>query len=193
MGRFLEFLDVALISAAVAVPAAVVTLVALARRRIRHGVPPAHAWTRSTAEVGMAAGTVPWLVMALWPIELPPDAVRWYLLPLVDITRQLSALSPLDSATQIGGNLVMLLPLGMGAPVRWPAFTGVRPLRALGVGASLAIEAGQQVFGTGRVFSVDDVLLNAAGCLLGGLATRRWWYVAPARGTRPRAGSPGLG
>lgn len=174
MARFLEFLDVALVSAAVLIPSAAVTLAALARWRIRRGVPATRAWRRSAAEVGMVAGTLPWLVMTMWPIDLPPDAVRWYAVPLVDLARQLSG-SPLDATTQIGGNVAMLLALGMAAPVRWARLAGVRPLLALGVGISLAIETCQQVFGTGRLFSVDDVLLNGAGCLLGGLATRRWW------------------
>jgi glycopeptide antibiotics resistance protein len=40
---------------------------------------------------------------------------------------------------------------------------------------SAAIEITQYALDVGRVSSVDDVLLNATGALLAGLASRRWW------------------
>jgi len=46
---------------------------------------------------------------------------------------------------------------------------------ALGVGCSVLVETAQYVFQLDRVSSVDDVLVNAAGAVLAGLAARRWW------------------
>jgi VanZ family protein len=37
------------------------------------------------------------------------------------------------------------------------------------------VEAAQYAFALGRVSSVDDVLVNAIGAVLGGWASRHWW------------------
>ena len=145
----------------------------------------------------MVAGTAPWLVMALWPIDLPPDTVRWRLLPFTDIVAQLSGPAG-EAFAQIVANLVVFFLLGAFAPVRFAVLTGAARLLALGAAASLTLEVSQQVFGTGRVFSVDDVLLNGVGCMLGGLVSRRWWsrgesQVRYERGDPRRRGGDGLG
>lgn len=174
MLRLLRFFDGVLLCVALALPLAGLVTVWLGRRRIRLGLPRSLAWRRSLAEVGMVAGSTPWVVMGLWPIDLPPGVVRWRLLPFSDIAAQLSG-PPGEAFAQIVANLLVFFALGLFAPVRFPVLASAARLFALGAAASLALEIGQQVFGTGRVFSVDDVLLNGVGCLLGGLASRRWW------------------
>lgn len=54
---------------------------------------------------------------------------------------------------------------------------GLLPLRILVLGASCSVlvETAQYVLRLDRVSSVDDVLVNAAGAVLSGLASRRRW------------------
>lgn len=49
---------------------------------------------------------------------------------------------------------------------------------ALGAGCSVLVKTAQYVLRLDRVSSVDDVLVNAAGAVLAGLASRRWWRTA---------------
>ncbi|WP_269458445.1 VanZ family protein [Micromonospora coriariae] len=49
---------------------------------------------------------------------------------------------------------------------------------ALGAGCSALVETAQYVLRLDRVSSVDDVLVNAAGAVLAGLASRHWWRTA---------------
>jgi glycopeptide antibiotics resistance protein len=130
----------------------------------------------------MVAGTLPWVWMILTPVAVPPGTVMTYLVPLSDLQAQLSQPLPFI-VIQLVGNLLVLAALGAAAPVRFAALAGPLRLLALGAGCSLLLELLQQVLATGRVFSVDDIALNAIGCLLGGLATYRWW-------ARPRVGAP---
>ena len=60
-----------------------------------------------------------------------------------------------------------LAPLLCRSLARLPVIIG------LAAAGSLAVEILQYVLGLGRLSSIDDVLLNAAGAGLGGLVTRR--------------------
>lgn len=85
----------------------------------------------------------------------PGDSLRFYLE------------RPLDEALrQVGGNLLLLAPLGVLLPVVSVRTRG--PLRLLVTGAlvSLGIEIVQGLAVIGRAFDVDDVILNAVGVLL---------------------------
>jgi hypothetical protein len=155
-------------------PAAAVATVGLVRWRRGRGAPAGRAWSRSLAEVGMVAGTAPWLPLVMWPTDPPPGTVRVRLVPLTDLAAQLSG-TPANAVVQIGGNLLVFAALGLLAPLRFRLLAGGWRLLGLGAAASLAVEASQWVFATGRVFSVDDVLLNGLGCALAGLLGRRWW------------------
>lgn len=64
------------------------------------------------------------------------------------------------------GNVLMLVPFGLLAPLLWERLRGLRVLPA-GLGFILAIELLQPL--TGRSFDVDDILLNALGVLAGAL------------------------
>lgn len=59
--------------------------------------------------------------------------------------------------------------------MRFRALASAPRILALGAGCSVLVEVSQSVFRLDRVSSVDDVLLNAAGALLAGLASRPWW------------------
>lgn len=64
------------------------------------------------------------------------------------------------------GNVLMLVPFGLLAPLLWERLRGLRVLPP-GLGFILAIELLQPL--TGRSFDVDDILLNALGVLAGAL------------------------
>jgi hypothetical protein len=74
---------------------------------------------------------------------------------------------------QIGGNFVLLMPLGVLLPVLTTRLRG--PLRILLVVAiiSLGIETAQGTLIVGRAFDADDVLLNTAGAVVAYLVAGR--------------------
>jgi glycopeptide antibiotics resistance protein len=137
---------------------------------------PSGSWRLSAAEVGLVYLTLPWLWMILTPVRVPPDTIMTYLVPLDDLK---NLFGTNQFWVQLGGNLCVFLALGALAPVRTAALARPWRLLALGAACSLTVEVLQRLFVSGRVFSVDDVLLNAVGCLLGGLLTYRWWRRAP--------------
>ncbi|UQU63457.1 VanZ family protein [Couchioplanes caeruleus] len=139
---------------------------ALARWRRAAGAGPA--WRLSLAEVGMVYGTVPfvWITMMPGPgAGIVPGRVS--LVPL----RDLATMGPLG----IAGNLLIFAALGLFAPMRFAVLASVPRVLALGAGCSALVEVAQYVLRLDRVSSVDDVLVNAAGAVLAGLASRRWW------------------
>ncbi len=156
------------------IPFAVLAVVALRACR------PSHSWRRSVAEVGMFLGTLPWVWMILTPMQLPPGATTVFLIPFADLWDSLRTSTPAFIVVQVGGNLLVLLALGIFAPIRFPALASLARLGLLGLAFSLAVELAQHAFVPGRVFSVDDVLLNALGCVVGGWLSRRWWSATPA-------------
>jgi len=162
--------------AAALLPLAGLAVWALTRWRRHRGVPHVLAFRRSLAEVGAVVGTAPWLWMVLTP---RPGPSRLAPVPLRDLADVVTG-APGVALAQVGGNLLVFAALGFCAPIRLPALAGPLRLLAVGVAGSLAVEAAQFVFDLGRVSAVDDVLLNAAGAVLGGLASRRWWAHRPA-------------
>ncbi|MFI8962733.1 VanZ family protein [Streptomyces sp. NPDC053493] len=160
----------------VTLPVSALVVWALARRR--HG-----AWRTSLAEVGMVHGTVPFLWLTMMPgagAGVVPG--RLSLVPL----RDLVTMGPLG----IAGNLLVLASLGFFAPMRWAALASVPRILALGAGCSVLVETAQYVLRLDRVSSVDDVLVNTAGAVLAGLASRRWWRgTATERAHRSRLAS----
>ncbi|TXS44332.1 VanZ family protein [Streptomyces sp. OR43] len=150
----------------VALPLSLLVVWLLARiRRPADGASP---WRMSLAEVGMVHGTAPFLGMTLMPGAAPGTApARVSLVPL----RDLVTMGPLG----ITGNLLVFASLGFFAPMRFAALASVPRILALGAGCSALVEIAQYVFQLDRVSSVDDVLVNATGAVLAGLASRRWW------------------
>ncbi|WP_133916796.1 VanZ family protein [Streptomyces sp. NBC_00582] len=162
----------------VALPLAALVAWALAHRRRAAGV--TSAWRMSWAEVGMVYGTVPFLWLTMMPGAAPGIApARVSLVPL----RDLVTMGPLG----IIGNLLVFASLGFFAPMRFAALASPPRILALGAGCSVLVETAQYVLRLDRVSSVDDVLVNAAGAVLAGLASRRWWRTtAQAPSDRPR-------
>ncbi|GHB19390.1 hypothetical protein GCM10010377_06580 [Streptomyces viridiviolaceus] len=162
----------------VTVPLAVLVAWALARRRRAAGV--ASPWRTSLAEVGMVHGTVPFLWLTLMPgagAGVVPARVS--LVPLRDLVTM--------GSLGIAGNLLVFASLGFFAPMRFAALASVPRILALGAGCSVLVETAQFVLRLDRVSSLDDVLVNATGAALAGLASRRWWRTtAEAASDRPR-------
>ncbi|MFC0532875.1 VanZ family protein [Phytohabitans kaempferiae] len=159
-----------ILASVLALPVMAATAVVLAALRRRRGMPVRIAWWRSVAEVGAVAGTLPWIWMILTPREAPR---RVHLTPFRDLLAQLS--DPGTAVVQIGGNLAVFAALGFFAPIRWPALAGPGRLFVAGAVGSTLVELAQYAFDLGRVSSVDDVLVNAAGATLAGFLSRRWW------------------
>jgi hypothetical protein len=162
-----------------ALPLAALAVWVLARRRRAAGV--TSAWRISLAEVGMVHGTVPFVWLTMMPgagAGTVPGRVS--LIPL----RDLLTMGPLG----IVGNLLIFAALGFFAPMRFAALASVPRILALGAGCSVLVETAQYVLRLDRVSSVDDVLVNATGAVLAGLASRRWWRTAadaPSDAPRP--------
>jgi hypothetical protein len=180
-----QWLPVVAVSVA-ALPLAVPVYRARVRRIARRGVPEPAARRWALAEVGMVAGTVPWLWMILTPAA---HARGLHLVPLVDLVQVLAGDGP-TAVVQVVGNLLVFAAFGCFAPRRWPIGAGAVTL--LAAAASVAVEALQYALALGRVTSVDDVLLNAAGAGLAALLSRRWASAGPAgAGEMPaRDGAP---
>ncbi|MFI7042060.1 VanZ family protein [Microbispora rosea] len=152
-----------------AVPVAALAVLLLSRRRARRGRPaPLRA---SVADVVMVAGTAPWI----WMILTPGTEEGVHVVPLVDLAGQIARLPPGAAVVQIGGNLLVFAALGAMLPVRSGRFASLAAVAAVAATASLGVEVLQYGLRLGRVSSVDDVILNAAGAVLAALCTRRWW------------------
>jgi hypothetical protein len=142
----------------------------LTRRLARSGVPEKHARRRALAEVGMVVGTVPWVWMILTPV---PGERDFWLVPLRDLVNVIRHGDVAFAFFQIGGNLLVFAAFGFFAPMRWrfgPAAVGA--MAALG---SITVEAAQYVLALGRVSSIDDVLLNAAGAAVAAAISGRYF------------------
>jgi glycopeptide antibiotics resistance protein len=128
-------------------------------------------WRDAVAEVVAIGGTLPWLWMVLTPL---PQKSRLHLVPLHELGWYLSG-GLGEGLVQLVGNLAVFAAFGAAAPVRWRL-----PLWAVALAAcagSVAVETWQYVADIGRVASVDDVILNTVGGVLGALLTSRWWRV----------------
>ncbi|HEU5160673.1 MAG TPA: VanZ family protein [Streptosporangiaceae bacterium] len=78
-----------------------------------------------------------------------------------------------EALIQIGGNLMLLAPLGILLPVIFAGLRTVIRITAAAATISLAIEVSQGVLIAGRAFDADDVILNTTGVLLAYLIVGR--------------------
>jgi glycopeptide antibiotics resistance protein len=151
-----------IVASVLGLPIALLVAEAMARRR---AVPRRYAY----AEVFVVAGTLPWLWMVLTP---RPGAGAVEAVPLRGLVHVLSA-GPTSAVVQIGGNLLVFAAFGFCAPIRWRI--GLPAVLGLAAAGAVTIELLQYALALGRVSSVDDVGLNAAGAGLAALLSRRWW------------------
>jgi len=85
---------------------------------------------------------------------------------------------------ELGGNLLLLTPLGALLPLLGRRLRHWIPVVLLSAAVSLVIEVVQGLFIVGRAFDIDDVILNTAGALLAYLLVGRRLGALSAR---PRA------
>lgn len=150
------------------------------------------------------AGTV-LFSLALARLTLEPSAAS---VPLVhsnvrpgrSISAYLNGGSTAEAVRQLGGNLLLGLPFGVLLPVLLPVARGLLRVAVVTVCLMTLVELLQGALVDGRVFDIDDVLLNTAGALLGYLLIgrrlgravhprrRHWWHRWTRREDRgPRA------
>jgi hypothetical protein len=96
-------------------------------------------------------------------------------LDLIPGSDVMTALGDEDSCWQVGGNLLMLSPLGALLPLRTPWLRSVLRITVAALIASMLVEGMQYLIHAGRVTATDDVLLNTIGASAGATASRRWW------------------
>lgn len=161
---------------------------------------------RALAMVAAFAGTV-LFSLALARLTLEPsaasvDLVHSNVRPGHSIDAYLHGTSTTEAVRQLGGNLLLGLPFGVLLPVLLPPARGLVRVAVVTLCLMTLVELIQGALVTGRVFDIDDVILNTAGALLGYLLIGRrlgravhprrhhWWH----RWTRREAaGRPAAG
>lgn len=130
-----------------------------------------HGRRRAFAQVGLVAGTLPFLVMLFTPQATPRSLA---LVPFRDVPSWFSD-SAGTAAEQLGGNLLALAAAGFFLPMLFPAVASLPRIVAVAASASTGIELLQWVLAIGRVSSVDDIVVNTLGAGLAALLSRPWW------------------
>lgn len=123
-------------------------------------------------DVALVACVTATLVLTLAPIDDPTDV---QLLPFGDVVDALTPPVDAEKLLTETANVLLFVPLG--------AVLGLRGFRlgataAIGLGLSAVVELTQLVLVSGRTTSVDDLLLNTLGAVVGALLVARW---LPAR------------
>lgn len=71
----------------------------------------------------------------------------------------------------VGGNILLFIPLGFLAPIVWKKANGLKSVTFLGLAVSITIELLQLLEsfsgGWGRVTDIDDVICNVIGAVIG--------------------------
>ncbi|MGW6840061.1 VanZ family protein [Streptomyces sp. NPDC054958] len=157
------------------------------RRRL-----PVHPVVRALAMVIAFVGTVLFGVV-LARLTLEPSAASAALVhsnvrPGHSISAYLDGTSTIEAVRQLGGNLLMGVPFGVLLPVLLPPARGLLRVAVVTVALMTLVELTQGALVTGRVFDIDDVILNTSGALLGYLfiglrlgravhpRRRHWWH-----------------
>jgi len=83
-----------------------------------------------------------------------------------------------------GANILLLVPLGILLPLRWPRLDHPVTIMLITALLSAAIEVSQYYMNAGRASQVDDVIFNTLGGMIG------WAMVRIVRRVRPAAVRP---
>lgn len=160
-----------------AVVGAVVGLLA-ARRAVGSWHRPV-AIALASAHLGGVLGVTlfPLPLAGLDPFTAPYSSVQLQPLDTIELL-----LRGPQSARQLGGNLLLLAPMGVLVPIAWRAARPAWRTIAWGVVVSVTIEVLQFTFGVlsgefYRVVDVDDVLLNVLGVAAGRVLFAVGWPV----------------
>lgn len=126
-----------------------------------------------TAAIDVTILLVASLVLCL--VFMPVAGARTSVLHLVPGTDIRTAFSDDGSLWQVGGNLLLLSPLGALLPIRTPFMRSLVRITLAALIVSILVEGVQYLIHAGRVTATDDVLLNTIGATAGATATRKWW------------------
>jgi glycopeptide antibiotics resistance protein len=96
--------------------------------------------------------------------------------PFAEIKRSLADGS-LRSLAQVAGNALLFAPFGVLVPLSFPRLRILTAVLAAAT-ASATVEIVQLTHLAGRMFDIDDVILNVAGACVGGLLVGIWRGVA---------------
>ncbi|MEU7065515.1 VanZ family protein [Streptomyces sp. NPDC046161] len=157
--------------------------------------PPASPVVRALAMAGAFAATVLFSVV-LARLTLEPSAASVALVhsnvhPGRSISAYLDGTSVREAARQLGGNVLLGVPLGVLLPVLVPQARGLLRVAVVTAALMTLVELIQGALVSGRAFDVDDVILNTSGALLGYLLVgrrlgravhprrRHWWHRRP--------------
>ena len=107
----------------------------------------------------------------------PSSAEGINLVPVVNTWQQFLSVMKLGkgflvarSATNIFGNLLLFIPLGIFLPLLWPGLAAFKKILVIALLSSISIELFQLISrfaGIYRSVDIDDVILNTLGCLAG--------------------------
>jgi hypothetical protein len=111
-----------------------------------------------------------------WAWGDPATELHWYA----------GALHSAAVATQLGGNLLLLVPSAVLAVLRWPVLRRPPYLLPVALLTGAAIESLQWALPLGRVVSPVDALLNAVGAVTAGVLAGAVPAVRRAGSGRPR-------
>lgn len=167
--------------------------VVLALIRIKDGT----CWYVAALWVGVGVYSLAALDRLFFPLVVDPvlrsDIVtfgsRVNLVPFKTVGELLGRGSSTQAVRQIGGNIGLLLPLGVVLPVLVPRLRSASALALGALASTLCIEtlqyAATRAGMIDRAFDVDDLMLNVAGALLGWLV----WKMASRALTHRRMGT----
>ena len=107
-----------------------------------------------------------WVTLRPRPSSFQPSAEWIPLNNIIGVLREGRSVSYQD-AGQLLGNIALFVPFGWLVPMLWPRLRSFWTIVLLAAVTSLAIEVAQWLFIDGRQSSVDDVILNTVGALVG--------------------------
>ena len=138
------------------------------RLRVRAAV------ARSALDVAIAWTVVAMLVVAFYGYgEAAASGDRVQLVPLQEFFGD----QPTAISWLLFGNVLLYVPIGLFVALRVPRWS-VLQITIGAAAASLLVEIAQFIADDGRVASVDDVLLNTLGGLIGALIARGIMHLA---------------
>jgi glycopeptide antibiotics resistance protein len=189
MTQVLRAFRKALILGPVVLLATAIVVAALALWRSRRGAPSRDAWVTSLFDGLTILAIAGPLAITLVPsggsggrsLDLIPLRAAW--------RRLTNSVDAEAAAVQLGGNVLLFVPFGFVAPIRWPALADLRRILLATLAFGVLLEGLQFAAGFGRVATASDVLLYAIGGLVGYAAFRAirgrckpWGEVSGGRG-----------
>lgn len=105
-------------------------------------------------------------VLSITLIDRTSGMRRHVLRPMWELSTMLQSGNYTYWSGQIGGNLIMLLPLGFMLPIMSEKFRNIRAAAVAGFVFSLFIEFSQYYTGRG-LFESDDIIHNTIGACIG--------------------------